>query len=62
MNEIEIRRFLELLHPADDALIEVRIMDKNKTYSGYFKNKSKRLRASAGQALPALMRQGVNGE
>lgn len=39
MNEIEIRRFLELLHPADDALIEVRIMDKNKTYSGYFKNK-----------------------
>ena len=39
MNEIEIIRFLELLHPADDALIEVRIMDKNKTYSGYFKNK-----------------------
>ena len=37
MNEIEIRRFLELMHPADDALIEVRIMDGMKSFSGYFK-------------------------
>ena len=39
MNEIEVRRFLELMHPSDDALIEVRIMDGMKSFSGYFKNK-----------------------
>ena len=27
------------MHPADDALIEVRIMDGMKSFSGYFKNK-----------------------
>ena len=32
MNEIEIRRFLELMHPSDDALIEVRIMDGNEEF------------------------------
>ena len=39
MNEIEIRRFLELMHPAEDALIEVRIIEDSRTYSGYFKSK-----------------------
>lgn len=39
MNEIEVRRFLELMHPQDDALIEVRIMEGIKSFSGYFKSK-----------------------
>ena len=39
MNEVEIRRFLELMHPAEDALIEVRIIEDSRTYSGYFKSK-----------------------
>lgn len=39
MDEIEVRRFLELMHPNDDALLEVRIMEQNKSFSGYFKNK-----------------------
>lgn len=35
MNELEIRRFLDVIHP-DNDLFEIRVIDGKKNYSGYF--------------------------
>lgn len=46
MNEKETRRFLELLKPAENDLMEVRIINERKqTFSGYFKDKEKLINA-----------------
>ena len=37
MNELEIRRFLDVIHP-DNDLFEIRIIDGKRNYSGYFTN------------------------
>jgi archaellum biogenesis ATPase FlaH len=35
MNEFEVRRFLDIIHPPEE-LFEIRIIDGKRTYSGYF--------------------------
>lgn len=40
MNELEIRRFIDIIHP-DNKLFEVRIIDGKRTFSGYFTDSEK---------------------
>lgn len=35
MNELEVRRFIDVIHP-NNELFEIRVIDGKKTYSGYF--------------------------